>query len=200
MDKKNTVIGVLLLVAAFGAFYWSSKNAPRPQPRPVETTAPQETVTAPATGSAEPGPVGPTTPIVPGATTSSPRGQPLYAEAQGEADGDSIITLGNEYVAVEFTSLGGAIRDVQLKKFAAVKDGEDPYVFNDLRFVPALSLVDFPGADASTVYEVVEEGLHHVIFRAVINEQMEVLRTYRVANGGGGDPYVCLLYTSPSPR
>ena len=96
MDKKNTVIGVLLLVAAFGAFYWSSKNAPRPQPRPVETTAPQETVTAPATGTTETGPVGPTTPIVPGAASTTPRGQPLYAEAQTSVDGDSIITLGNE--------------------------------------------------------------------------------------------------------
>ena len=190
MDKKNTVIGVLLLLAAFGAFYWSSKNAPRPQPRPAETTVPQETVAAPGGGAVAPAPAGQATPIVPGATPATSRGQPLYAEAQGSADGESIVTLSNEFISVDLTGLGGAIRDVQLKKYPEVKDGDDPYVFNDLRFVPALSLVAFPGADEAALYEVVEEGAHHVVFRVVVNEQMEILRTYRVANGGGGDPYV----------
>lgn len=190
MDKKNTVIGVMLLLAAFGAFYWSSKNAPRPEPRPVETTAPQETVTSSEGGSVTPAPVGQATPVVPGAAPAASRGQPLYAEAQGSEDGDSIVTLSNEFITVELTGLGGAVRDVKLKKYLEAKDGEDPYVFNDLRFVPALSLVDFPGADASALYEVVEQGLHHAVFRIVVNEQMEILRTYRIANGGGGDPYV----------
>ncbi len=190
MDKKNTVIGVMLLLAAFGAFYWSSKNAPRPEPRPAQTAAPQETAATPQVGTAEPARVGEASPIVPNVAPAAPRGQPLFAEAHGQSEDESIVTLGNEFIAVELSGQGGAIRDVRLKKYPEVKDGEDPYVFNELRFVPALSLIGFPGADADASYEVIEEGPHHVVFRILINDQVEILRTYRVANGGGGDPYV----------
>ncbi len=75
MDKKNSVIGVLLLVAAFGAFYWSSKNAPKPQPQPVPATAPQDT------GESQ-GLTAPAAPIVPLEAPPVTAGQPLIAEAQ----------------------------------------------------------------------------------------------------------------------
>ena len=185
MDKKNSVIGVLLLVAAFGAFYWSSKNAPKPQPQPqpVPATAPQDT------GESQ-GLTNPASPIVPMETPSVTAGQPLIAEAQAVEDDFEVITLGNEYISVDFTRKGGAVRDVKFAKYLAVKGGEDPYMFNELRFVPALSLVGFPGADDSVVYEVVEEHQHSVVFRATVDERLEVTRSYVVANGGGGDPYV----------
>ncbi len=37
MDKKNTVIGVLLLVAAMASFYFSARYAPQQPVRPVPT-------------------------------------------------------------------------------------------------------------------------------------------------------------------
>jgi len=183
MDKKNTVIGVLLLVGAFGAFYWSSKNAPKPQPQPVPATAPQ------GAGESQ-GISPPASPIVPLEAPPVTAGQPLIAEAQAVEDDSESITLGNEFISVDFTRKGGAIRDVKLAKYLATKGGEDPYSFNELRFVPALSLVGFPGADATVVYEVVNQGQHSVVFRATVDERLEVTRSYAVANGVGGDPYV----------
>lgn len=191
MDKKNTVIGVLLLIAAFGAFYWSSKNAPpRPPPSRETVTAPGQMDPSGGGPERSPGSVGETRQVVPLTAPDATAGQPLYAEARGAAEDDSVVTLANEFVEVELTGKGGAIREVRLQKFAAVKGGEDPYVFNELRFLPALSLVGFPGADASTDYELVEKGTHHAVFRTVIEDRMEITRTYRLANGGGGDPYV----------
>ncbi|MEZ5278786.1 MAG: membrane protein insertase YidC [Opitutaceae bacterium] len=191
MDKKNTVIGVVLLIAAFGAFYWSSRNAARhPPPSREVISAPGEIDPAARAAGETPGAVEGAAPIVPQAAPVVTSGQPLYAEAQGEGADDSVVTLRNEFISVDLTGKGGAIRDIRLLKFAAVKNGEDPYVFNELRFLPALSLVDFPGADASVLYEMVEQGAHHVVFRTVIDGRMEITRTYRVANGGGGDPYV----------
>ncbi|RKX35079.1 MAG: hypothetical protein DRP71_04920 [Verrucomicrobia bacterium] len=185
MDKKNTVIGVLLLVAAFGAFYWSSKNAPKPQPQPqpVPVTAPQDPRESQGLAT-------PASPIVPLETPPITAAQPLIAEAQAAEDDSEIITLGNEFISVDFTRKGGAVRDVKFAKYLAVKGSEDPYVFNELRFVPALSLVGFPGADGSVTYEVVDQDQYSVVFRATVDERLEVTRSYVVANGGGGDPYV----------
>jgi YidC/Oxa1 family membrane protein insertase len=185
MDKKNTVIGVLLLVAAFGAFYWSSKNAPKPQPQPQPAPA----ATPQDVGEPQ-GLTTPASPIVPLETPPVTAGEPLIAEAQAVEDDTEVITLGNEYISVDFTRKGGAVRDVRLAKYLAEKEGEDPYVFNELRFVPALSLVGFPGADHSVVYEVEDQDAYSVVFRATVDERLEVTRSYVVANGGSGDPYV----------
>jgi YidC/Oxa1 family membrane protein insertase len=183
MDKNNTVIGVLLLVAAFGAFYWSSKNTRRPQPRPVPASTPEGPDQFQKTRE-------PAAPFVPLGSPSSPEIDRLFAEAQGEEDDSELVTLGNEYIRVEFTRKGGAVRDVKLTKYLATKGGEDPYIFNEMRFLPALSLVGFPGADDSVLYEVVEKRHNSVVFQATVDGRLEVVRSYQIASNDDRDPYV----------
>jgi YidC/Oxa1 family membrane protein insertase len=181
MDKRNTIIGVALLLAAFGSFFLAQRYAPPPPPpRPPDTVRPAD----PVTPGDEAAPLRPS----PGVATTdngSPRALPAADNALQE-----IVTLGNEHVVLSFTNFGGAIRDAALLRFPAVKGSLDPYVFNQLRYAPALSFVDFPGLDRHTPWQLVSQGDGRVVYRAVVDRRVEVTRTYRLPRvGEGGDPY-----------
>ena len=58
------------------------------------------------------------------------------------------ITLENDFIAVNFTDHGGAIRDIGLKKYDADQSRPGvPYLVNRLHADPALAFVDLPGLD-----------------------------------------------------
>src|SRR5262245_20888526 len=103
MDKKNTVIGVLLLAAAFVIIYLT----PKPQPPASKPVAPAAATTSAA--SANPASTA-TNPVSAGVDAAAARTVRDPASA-------TITTLANDYVAVNFSDLGGAIRDVALKKY-----------------------------------------------------------------------------------
>jgi YidC/Oxa1 family membrane protein insertase len=120
MDKKNTVIGIALLLAAFGAFFYAQKVAP-PAPAPASETLreppPSSTVErAPVTTQPSTGPAAPAiTQEVPASTT------PLAGLAS-DNDLQNVVSLGNEHVEVQFTDFGGAIREVGFLEYPAIKD------------------------------------------------------------------------------
>ncbi|MFT3783865.1 MAG: membrane protein insertase YidC [Nibricoccus sp.] len=182
MDKKNTIIGVVLLVAAF-AFYLAT---PKPAPRPAPAAAPVTNgSTAPVTS-----PVG-TAPAVAGTVP----GSTTFAAVVAENSEASVVTLANDYIDVAFTDFGGAIRDVGLKKFPAVKDQADPYVLNQLHADPMLAFTQdsFPGLDRSVKYQLVSHTASEVVFRAVFENRIEVTRRYVLSpsdvDNTKGDPY-----------
>src|SRR6185369_11497199 len=90
----------------------------------------------------------------------------------------STVTLENEYVAVQFTNFGGAVRDVALKKYPAIKGQPEPFVFNALHADPMLAFVDFPGLDRTTPYELVSQKPTEVVYRTVFDGRIEVTRRY----------------------
>ncbi|MDP2137029.1 MAG: membrane protein insertase YidC [Candidatus Didemnitutus sp.] len=175
MDKKNTVIGVLLIIAAMAAFYYSAKIAPQPQPRPAIETAP---ATSPIARNQAPV----------GGPASSPHDAALTAPARDTAPAE-FVTVANEFISVKFTNAGGAIDSIALLKHAAVKGDDKPYVLNALHAAPALSLVDFPGADQDARYQLVSRTSTEVVYRARANEQLEITRRYTLLGNGNGDPY-----------
>ena len=112
MDKKNTTIGVVLLLAAFGSIYFSQKLAParssEPLPAASQPAVSQPTATpASATPAIE-------APAAPAATATMSPTSAFAAVAKPAVDA-STVTLENEFVAVHFTNYGGAVRDVALK-------------------------------------------------------------------------------------
>src|ERR1019366_863561 len=130
MDKKNTIIGGALIVAAFASLYFGQKFAPPPPatPPPV-STAVVKSVDA-TTGAA----------VVPGAQAPS-TGSPAFTAVAKEAPAAAVTTLENDYITVHFTNLGGPIRDVALRKFPAVLGQPAPYVFNAVHTDPMLAFV-----------------------------------------------------------
>ncbi|HUG10695.1 MAG TPA: membrane protein insertase YidC [Opitutaceae bacterium] len=190
MDKKNTVIGIALLLAAFGAFFYAQKVSPPPAPASQSETlrepppaAPVEsapTATQPSTGPAAPA-------ISNGALATDTA---AIAGLATDNDLQSVVSLGNDHVEVQFTDFGGAIREVGFLQYAAFKDNPAPYVFNQLRYAPALSFVNAPGIDHAERWELVEKSQRHVVYRAVADGRLEITRRYSLPGPGEeGDPY-----------
>lgn len=186
MDKKNTVIGVLLLVVAFAMLIYGSKRTPPPPPAP-EVGKGGLTNPSPANNQA-PGPL----------TSALPATSPANAAFAAVTEVDSSakrVTLANDFVEVRFTDFGGAIEGVALKKYPAIKGQPEPFVFNKLHAEPMLAFTGdtFPGLDRTVRYEIVSQTASEIVFRAVFENRIEVLRRYTLPPSGipsnQGDPY-----------
>lgn len=164
MDKKNTTIGVLLLLAAVASMYFSAKYGPKP-PAPLPIT-PATTETAPA-GSAAP--------AAPAAT--APAAADVSAPALGLAEK---VTIANDLIVVSLTNHGGAIDTVALKRHLAVQGQPGLYTLNAVQAAPALSLADFPGADRHTAYTLVSKTDTEAVYRAT-TPTLEITRRYSLA-------------------
>jgi YidC/Oxa1 family membrane protein insertase len=177
MDKKNTVIGALLLAAAIASFYFSAKfAAPQPSSRPGST---------PAAASAPTGtPAAQTAPVA----AAPVAGTPAAASPAAATTPAEYVTLANDFIEVRFTNHGGAIDRVGLRKYAAVQGQPAPYLLNGLQAAPALSFADFPGVDHLTAYTLVSHTPTEVVYRAV-TDSLEVTRRYSLAKATGQDDY-----------
>ncbi len=181
MDKKNTIIGVLLLVAAFATLFLGSRFAPPPPPTPE--IAPQA---APLPGSENQAP----SPGRVGAPATSPS-DATFAALVEDNSAATVTTLANDVMEVRFTDFGGAIREVAFRDYSDELDSDRPYVFNAVRADPILAFTDLAGLDQRTRYTLVSQSATEVVFRTVFENRIEVTRTYRVRAPGAteGDPY-----------
>lgn len=186
MDKKNTTIGIVLLLAAFGSMFLGRYLSPNP------SGTSQPTVNQPAVANQGPEAAAP----VAAATPSNPSGTPtptgVFADISRDAANGTVTTLENEFVIVRLTNSGGAIRDVAFKKYAAEKGSPEPFVFNALHSDPMLAFVDFPGLDRTTPFEVVSSNRSEVVYRATLDNRLEVTRRYQIVAqpDDSHDPYV----------
>ena len=182
MDKKNTTIGVVLLLAAFAFMFFGPKSPP-----PLATPA-QPTTTAP---TAEPGAPATTAPGV-AATPAAPAPQTAFAAVVRDASNATVTTLSNDFIDARFTDSGGALRDVAFRKYAAELKKPEPYVFNQEHADPILAFVDFAGLDRRTRFERVSQSANEIVFRAVFENRLEVTRRYILSpdTGDTTDPYI----------
>jgi YidC/Oxa1 family membrane protein insertase len=180
MDKKNTLIGGLLLIAAVVVLYFAPRSAPPTKPTNVQpATAPGTPlpVAAPAGAAAAATPV------------AAPTGD--FAPITREVPEEKPVILANDFIEVRFTGQGGAVRDVAFKKYPLIQGESAPYVFNHLHDDPILALGNWPKADRNARYELVSATATEVIYRTVIDGRIEVTRRYRLTTDSepGGDPY-----------
>ena len=198
MDKKNTVIGVLLIAAAFVAMI----SSPKPVPPPPEAHPPVPTSAAtPATASATAGTMAAA--AAPAQAAGAPAtvnpSNAAFAAVANDAAGATVTTLANDFIAVRFTNFGGAIREVALQKrdhsdhliYAAHVGGTEPFIFNALHADPMLAFVDLPGLDRQVRFEIVSQTADDIVYRAVLDNRIEVTRHFTLAPNQGGttDPY-----------
>jgi YidC/Oxa1 family membrane protein insertase len=177
MDKKNTTIGVLLLIAAMASFYFSARYGPKPPaPLPITQTSaqPAESGATPATITGSSG--ASAAPLAPGGVS---------AAALGQAEK---VTLANDVMVVSLTNHGGAIDSVALKHHLAIQGQPGLYTLNSVQVAPALSLTDFPGADRHTAYTLVSKTETEVVYRAT-SESLEITRRYSLAKDPARDDY-----------
>lgn len=179
MDKKNSVIGVLLLVAAFATLFIGQRFAPPPPPAPevAPAQAPLPTADNQATPAERP------------AVTSPPDAE--FAALSESNDDEVVTTLENDYVRVAFTNFGGAIGDVAFKHYESQLGSGMPFMFNQPRVQPILAISDVPGLGAKTAYRLVSANDREVVYRAVLEGRVEVTRRYSLGTETeGSDPYL----------
>ncbi|MGH8021870.1 MAG: membrane protein insertase YidC [Opitutaceae bacterium] len=196
MDKKNTVIGVLLLAAAIALLFLSPRIWP-PQPLPPEVSdvppVPEagnpETGTSAAPAGQQPASAAPGSPPTIAPAAAAPGNRMLETVVTPRPD-QQFVSLSNEFVEVRFTNYGGAIAEVVLKKYPKTKDGEEPYVWNSHRATSALSLIGLAGADGNAPYTLVSQTADTVVWQTIAADQIEVTRSYRlISDPAAGEPY-----------
>lgn len=106
---------------------------------------------------------------------------------------EQTITLANEFIEAEFTTRGGAIRQVH---FLQTKRGErDDYIFNEGGYLPALSLSldagDGTMREFNLDYTIESKTSDSITFALDAGNDLIIRRTYQVSSGENGqDPYV----------
>lgn len=179
MDKKNFTIGVVLLVAAFAMMILAPKSPPPTRPDNAQT----------ATSPSQPGGAV-ATPAAPGAP-AAPAPMAELAPLNVESTEAVVTKLGNEYIEARLTNFGGAIRDVAFKKYPAVQGKPEPYAFNHAHADPILAFTDYKGLDKATPYKLVSATSTEVVYRTLLDGNIEVTRRYWLPADGepNADPY-----------
>ena len=108
---------------------------------------------------------------------------------------ERIFTLENDFIQVEFTSRGGAIRSVALKRFAAVQGESRPYVFNEGSKLPALGISqlreDGSLEQYSPTYDLLRLEDMAIEFHRELHPGIELVRRFELSEATeGADPYV----------
>lgn len=197
MDKKNTILGILFLAAGMGFMFWQAREAAEYERQRALEDALQaseevpETVAEPASG---------------GSAGQEPEAEPMLDLLVREAESpeakeavlpvsgmhpERMLTLANDFIEVEFTSLGGAIRRVSFLQ--TKRGGRDDYVFNGEGARPALSLgLDSNGTvrEFDFNYRVESKTDRSVTFALDAGDGLVLRRSYTLANGDPTqDPY-----------
>lgn len=200
MDKKNTILGIICIAAGIGYMNKQTNDLKNQQIQQQQQEAaaleqaivdapPADTIAVTATDASVPAGEG----VLGLLTQSVEVAETVEIEQPFVAADEQIVTLSNEYIEVEFTTLGGAIRTVE---FLQTKRGErDDYIFNTDGRLPALSL-SLAGRDGgmqefALPYTIEEQTADSITFVFKTGAGLALRRTYSLAQEDADhDPYV----------
>lgn len=208
MDKKNTFLGIVCILAGIGYMFWQARELEeqrRQQLLEEPVPAEQAESTTPADAVLEPAESGAATEaadsvldlLAKNVATGDETAEGVVAEAAQE---EKTVTLSNEFIEVEFTTRGGAIRTVS---FLQTKRGErDDYVFNQDGLLPALSmsLANHDGniREFALNYVIEQQSADSITFALDAGGGLVIRRTYTISQGEDAehDPYIIRHSTS----
>jgi YidC/Oxa1 family membrane protein insertase len=158
MDKKNTILGVICLIAAIGFWYWQGVQQRQIQPQPQQQQVQQQAQPQQPSQPAQ----APTFSISPAKTAVVPEAAPAAEEPE------QLVTLRNDLMVVVLSSRGGAVKSATFLDYEAVQGGEAPYsldgagsmrimaldVWKDGNLVPALDSYAIVHADDTASFSV----------------------------------------------
>lgn len=208
MDKKNTFIGIALLVVAFGLFIWEAKRSTEAARDRQEAErqaalmappppAPSETSTGSAEITASDSPLIDRTKEIlsdTGDSISNAAKSTVNAVKGVFTEDEKLVTIENDFITVTFTTRGGAISSVALKQYAATQGSTNPYIIGQGAPVPALGLsLRNQDADIQTyapTYRILSQSSTGIAFSRK-DGPLEVIRTYVLSNDSDGPaPYL----------
>lgn len=186
MDKKSTFIGVLLLVSAFGLMTWNStQEAERARQQQLfEEQNPQKLEESATENSNSI-----TSPLDKNAVFSNTQSPSLESSGQiSISKEEKVFVLENDYIRILFTSKGGAIKQVSLKKYTLTTETEAPYEINKGARLPALALtsnltdLNQESAAKLTDFTLIEQTPTSISFSGVLTNGLTVERSYQFSD------------------
>ena len=189
MDKKNTIIGVILLLAAMYFMYDSSTKEAAAEKYARAARAEQTAkLSAPQEKS---------TPAI--------QAQKQSPFAPDENIPEKIVSLENDKMRINFTNKGAAIKNVELREYPKSQGSKEPFVFNDIDArVPAMGLSIFDNAQSEiplpiqNSFALVDSTKDSVTYSLRIENKFEITRKYQLVNNPEIDaaPYTLATATS----
>ena len=195
MDRKYTIIGLLLLGSALLCLFLQSgqlRESERPPGSPGEESPERPFSESDSAGGAEEAAafgedaVGESARAASGATVVDPLVEMQETpEERRLRPEEEIYALENDFIRVQFTSRGGAIKEVALKQYPAVRGRSEPYIFNEGAPYPALS-VSRTSAEGYTEeyapdYRMVKLEPNHIEFAREPLSGIELVRSYTIS-------------------
>ena len=182
MDKKNTIIGILLLAASF-YFMFDYSNKEAEAAKYAQAQAAAQKAAAPKA-----------------AQKPARAAEKISADtAFSDAEKESFAVLQNDTIKIKFTNKGGAIANVELLKYKLAEDGDAPYVFNDVKnSLPALTLAlaeksSYLPKPLRNTFKLVKATDSQVVYSLTVPEKFSVERVYEIAknepDNGNFRPY-----------
>lgn len=196
MDKKNLFFGILLIAAAGGFMFWQGKETGVIDHGQVKDIEELPTQLRPhAKGEV----------IKPFEAQAGSSGlfeaeKAAVPSMDAEVQKEGLYQLENDYIAVRFTSRGGAIKDLALKKYPLTLGSTEPFVFNAFSETPALAIGFQAGEGEYKNYVpnfiLESQSEDRITFSTVTPEGVKILRSYSLAKPEDKrDPYVILHET-----
>lgn len=186
MDKKNVILGVLFLAAGLGLMIWTGSQeatARREAAERAQREAAQEAAARPATpDDATLTPADPAVDIV----TAQESGGLARAVRDTVLPDEKLSVLENEYLRAEFTNIGGTLRTVTLKHFAAEQGADERVVLHNLAKTAPLSLARFTGESflpLATDYKLVEATAQRIVYETTLDGGIVVRRIFELETG-----------------
>lgn len=208
MDKKNTVLGIFLLGAAFLLFFWQARQMQeyeesiraeqeRQQQEAQSSEPASDSILPEGTGdpgASEDGQSRPPEALtgIPGQETRTPE-LDLDSNLPDPSQRETVV-LQNNFIRVTFTNIGGGIQKVEFLT-EDTESGIDPYMFNADELLPSHTL-EFTNARGDLVpflpaFQITNFTDRRVSFAYEDNRGIRYTRIYRLAEEGSEqDPYV----------
>ncbi len=182
MDKKNTIIGVLLLCAAFYFMFDSNKEAELA--RQQQATVAKKVAVAPE--------------------QKAPKAEAVITSALKDCKNEQTCTLENNFIKVLFTNRGGAIKNVEMLKYLDNQETKTPYVFNSVKdSLPAMSAgiyddSSFLPKPLLSAFNLVKKTDTEVEYKLVVAQKFEITRQYMIVKEDKDNfqPYTILTKTT----
>ncbi|MDY4059897.1 MAG: membrane protein insertase YidC, partial [Alloprevotella sp.] len=183
MDK-NTVIGLVLIVAVLIGFsYFSKSDQPAPQPQTTQTTQPVQ-AEQPKEVAAATAPVDTVTPF---------KASFAATDSVAAADKDSVVVLENDNLTIHVNKHGGTVSDVWLKGYRSYDDFKNDtqaplHLFDSKNAALNLSLQTTAGTINTADYRFVaaeQKGKNEVTMLLQAADSTALAITYTLQEGDG---------------
>ncbi|MGB1126800.1 MAG: membrane protein insertase YidC [Opitutales bacterium] len=199
MDKKNTFLGIIFIAAGVVYMFWQASQLEEQrleqlqQEQALANSAASATASDTIVEATREGAFMEQSDAMLGLLAQEVADTALEGVVAAPLAAEKTITLSNAFIEAEFTTRGGAIRQVH---FLRTKRGErDDYIFNEGGYLPALSLSLDAGdgnmQELNLDYVVESQTSDSITFVLDAGDGLIIRRTYQVASGEDDqDPYV----------